>query len=227
MSLISRPFRNELFIHDPDKFVDLWNSVIEAVDKANHTLHHEKLLEVLYTAEMSFACSYDLYKNSARKTPGTFFEILIGSFISALSGIRCGKQIKLPAGEKVPTDIYIEMRNDQPSIVIPTKITTRDRVIQPWVHQLILDKVYGTGSYKTLLVCVSETQRNKDVGVNEICVPSQINMYQQYLAKLEGIFYMDPPIGYLNASFNQPPDVHLPIRTISQLLGEDLALLIG
>lgn len=84
-------------------------------------------------------------------------------------------------------------------LVVPAKITTRERIVQPFAHQRILDSAFGVGHYRSALACVSEMQRDEEVGANEICVPGTIRLYQEYLAPLSGIYYLDPPVRYLQS----------------------------
>lgn len=84
----------------------------------------------------------------------------------------------------VATDIVFKKNEDNKGLVIPVKITTRERIVQPFAHQRILDSVFGPGSYQSLLICVSEMQRDKENNVNEICVPGTIQLFQRHLASL-------------------------------------------
>lgn len=111
----------------------------------------------------------------------------------------------------VSTDIVFEFKNGNETrgIVIPAKITTRERIVQPFAHQRILDSAFGVGRYISVLVCVSETQRDDNNGrVNEICVPGTISLFQRYLANLRGIYYLDPPQRYLALSSSGVIEVH-------------------
>jgi hypothetical protein len=107
-------------------------------------------------------------------------------------------------------------------IVFPVKITTRERIVQPFAHQRILDSVFGEGQYKSVLVCVSETQRDKENNVKEICVPGTIRLFQKHLARLSGIYYLDPPERYLNADLQEV----ISVGTLGQLLTSTLPELI-
>jgi hypothetical protein len=123
---------------------------------------------------------------------------LLGSILSAfLPQHKRGKFISLPEfGEKVSTDIVLD--DGVLGIVFPAKITTRERIVQPYAHQRILDSVFGDARYKSVLLCVSETQRDdKKQGVNNICVPGTIKLFQAHLSKLSGLYYLDPPVRYL------------------------------
>jgi hypothetical protein len=230
----SRPVLLPLFFKNSDEFSKKWSEFLASCSHENnrYTSTAEDANTVLYTAVMAFAVCYDLWKPSSRKTPGTFFEILLGSLISqVLPRWERSKFITLPAlistnnddqslsgdddqslsGEedglqdtpsKVSTDIVFNF-NNQAGIVIPAKITTRERIVQPFAHQRILDSAVGLGKYVSLLACVSETQRDdKNSSVNEICVPGTIELFQRYLAKIGGIYYLDPPERYLRLSID-------------------------
>ena len=107
-------------------------------------------------------------------------------------------------------------------LVVPVKITTRERIVQPFAHQRILDSVFGEHRFRSVLVCVSEMQRKRDEGANAICVPGTIRLYQRHLAALSGLYYLDPPHRYLQ------PDVtaHVAVRTLGCLLADDLPSLL-
>jgi len=224
----SRPVRQDLLIADPGEFHVAWQSLIKAVDSKNRRLVYPPADAAIYTATQSFSCAVDLFKPGSRKTPGTHFEILVGTLLGAISGLERGKQIKVPGeGYTVPTDIVLQRKpgDKGPTLVIPTKITTRERVVQPFAHQRILDEVFGPGTYRSIVVMVSETQRDDKGkrGLNEICVPNQVGMFQAYLAKLSGLYYLDPPHSYCSAKFVK----ELPVKTVGALLSEDLPRLLS
>lgn len=217
---LSRPIRQDLFIADPGVFASLWVEFRAAFSDQDRKVVHLATDRLLYTAAMSFAVCYDLYKASSRKTPGTFFEVMIGAVLGAATGLPRGKQITLPGTAfKVPTDIVLHGLACEPTLVIPTKITTRERIVQPFAHQRILDDAFGRGRYKSVLVAVSELQRNGNTGVNEICVPGQIGLYQRYLGQMYGMYYLDPPAAYQKPTFIDL----LPTKRFSALLEMDLA----
>ncbi len=219
--MLSRPVRMDLFIFSAKSFLKSWNHLLSAMDSKRGVIDYPDVDPVLYTAAQAFACVYDLYQPASRKTPGTFFEMLIGALLSLTTGLKRRKQIAIPKyGYKVPTDIVLTSSNGT-SLVIPTKITTRDRIVQAWAHQRILDDVYK-GKYKSILVSVSELQRDGKRGVNEICLPNQIGLFQAHLSKLSGMYYADPPLAYVTANFED-----LPVRTLGQLFQKDLTNLLS
>ena len=122
---------------------------------------------------------------------------------------------------KVPTDIVLYGEEGKPSLVIPTKITTRERIVQAWAHQRILADVYGD-RYRSILVCVSELQRDENRGVNEICVPGQVKGFQKHLAQMSAMYYLDPPAPYMTEDFLKI----IPVKPLSALLQGDLKTLL-
>lgn len=97
----------------------------------------------------------------------------------------------------VSTDVVVGVSGQSGGVVIPLKITTRERVVQPFAHQRILDGAFGEGHYRSLIVCISETQLDKDTNsVNQICVPGTIKLFQKYLAPIGGLYYCDVPQRY-------------------------------
>lgn len=191
-SNLSRPYRPDLFILDPDNLAACWDDLVRNIKPEHHLIDTDvnAINQILYTSVMSFSIVYDLKKPKSRKTPGTFFEVLLGSIMGRLiPGFRRTKHVSIPReSESVSTDIVFTRPDNSRGIVIPVKITTRERIVQPFAHQRVLDAVFGEGKFHSLLVCVSETQRDKETGVNEICVPGTIRMFQAYLAKLGGIY---------------------------------------
>lgn len=221
----SRPILRHMFEESPEEFTRQWIELTKAIDGTRHliALPPAEINKILYTAVMSVAVAFDLWRPTSRKTPGTFFEILLGSVLGALlptyvrtKSIALGVENEEEAqGESVSTDIVFTNPSATKSLVIPAKITTRERVVQPFAHQRILDSKFGEGRYVSLLTCVSETQRDeKSNTAKMICVPGTIQLFQQHLARLGGIFYLDPPARYLK------PDLQrlIPIATVGELL---------
>jgi hypothetical protein len=221
---VSRPVRSDLYIADFPSLENAWLDMINAIRPEDMiiSLSSAEINRVIYTAVIGFAAAYDVWKKSSRKTPGTHFEVLLGSLISSvLPDFARTKFISIPGqSESVSTDIVFG--TDRGGIVIPAKITTRERIVQPYAHQRILDSVFPVGSYQSVLMCVSETQRDdKTQSVNEICVPGTIRLFQAHLSKLRSIYYLDPPARYLEKDITQL----LRVSDHGQFFSKDLALL--
>lgn len=215
--ITSRPVRSSLFISCSSEFNHSWYHLIGRIDPSKVTIDLcDRLINrTIYTAIISIAACYDIWKNGSRKTPGTHFEILLGSIIHRfIPSFQRLKFIPLPGQtENVSTDIVFD--NGQVGIVIPAKITTRERVVQPYAHQRILDSIFGHERYKSVLLCVSETQRDdKSLQVNDICVPGTLRLFQEHLSKLAGLYYLDPPTRYI------APDIQhlLPVNDYAHFL---------
>lgn len=220
---LSRPIRESLFITTPDSFQATWDDVIGSVDSERCRLVHLDLEPAIYTATMAFAAGIDLYRRGARKTPGTYFEVLIASLFRAITGLPQGKFVDLPESDhKVTTDLVLKTPDAVREVAVPTKITTRERINQPFVHQRILDSA-TEGGFRSVLVCVSETQRDGPDGVKEICVPGQVDLYQRHVASLDALYYLDPPETYRTADFTEI----LPVKTFPELFGDELAIMVG
>jgi hypothetical protein len=180
---------------------------------------------------MAFSVCFDLRKRTSRKTPGTYFEVILGSILSEiLPDYKRTKHIPLISEEgsakeeneeSVSTDIVFEKASKDgimKGIVIPAKITTRERIVQPFAHQRILDSVFCSERFRSVLVCMSEMQLDKS-GVKEICVPGTIRLFQTHLARLSGIYYLDPPLRYLQDDVLK----YIKVASLGTFLNQDLA----
>jgi hypothetical protein len=223
--LLSRPFLPAMLLHKPDEFERRWQELLGKLNPTTSRIDmgEEKVNLILYTAITAVCVCFDLWKPRSRKTPGTFLEVLLGSVLGRLlPRHKRTKFIPIPEqSESVSTDIVFTNSTATKGIVFPAKITTRERIVQPFAHQRILESVFGKGRYQSILLCVSETQRDKHSAVNEICVPGTIRLFQSYLACLSGIYYLDPPNRYLK------PDVTsvIPVGSLGLFLTSALPAL--
>ena len=206
---LSRPLNKALYVIDEnesDKIVDSFMTNTYA------TLERIELVRLLYTIGMTFPCFIDVTKKGDRKTPGSYFEYFVGHIIAKRFGANPRKQLEIPVAsegpQKLPTDLIFDKPSESYGLHIPIKSTTRERVIQVWAHQRILDGVFGVERYKGILVVGSETKLNsRTKEVEEICLPLQWKIYQLHIAKLTRIYYLDPPAKYvkLNDTFPKIP----------------------
>ncbi|WP_156481262.1 hypothetical protein [Herbaspirillum rubrisubalbicans] len=271
----SRPFLTNQIITE-DEFSSLWDQLLQSANREEKcfTLPEEQVTKTVYNAVVSFCVCIDIWKPKSRKTPGTYFEVVLGTLIGLIlpDATRRTKHIPLPTEvaqsvaavsdiaqslevteeelsldneidavlsdegvgaeeeaeegkrsdiSQVATDIVFDF--DGKGIVIPAKITTRERIVQPFAHQRILDSVFGAGRYISLLMCVSETQRSdKDRRVNEICVPGTIALFQRHLARIGGIYYLDPPERYMTLGRREV----VPVQSLGALLTSGLAAIV-
>lgn len=228
---ISRPVRPELFIAAGNDFSSELEQLLRIAKDPLHSwtvADHDCANRVVYTAIMSFACCYDLWKPSSRKTPGTFFEVFMAGLIQSiftnseatfskhislteiLAATKVSESLKHELAQEetvtsenednessVSTDVVVSVLGRKGGVVLPLKITTRERIVQAFAHQRILDAAFGAGVYQSLIVCISETQLAKrDKKVNQICVPGTIKLFQRFLAPVGGMYYCDVPQRY-------------------------------
>jgi hypothetical protein len=103
-------------------------------------------------------------------------------------------------------------------------MSTRERVVQAWAHQRILDGAYGDGAYKGIMVLFTETKLDsRSHEVVEICVPDQWLAYQSLLAKIDRIYYFDVPTRY-QALTDAHPDL-IQIKQFGEFFRERASVL--
>lgn len=205
----SRPVNCQLFLSDKKPINKFWDNL---KDNSIAKQTPREITQVCYTIAISFCCCIDILKNSDQKTPGTFFEYFIGHLYSVHFEMEPHKQLEvlnLDMKSKLPTDFIFDLGKDLPKFHIPVKTSTRERVVQVWAHQRVLDGVYGTGRFLGLLSCLSETKLDhKKLEVIEICLPDQWRIYQLFIAQLKRVYYLDVPNRYadLNSVY---PKIHV------------------
>ncbi len=193
---LSRPVNLDLFIVE---IKQLSAKLQEFVNADWETLGVDGINKTLYTIQMSFSLAGDLL-GIGRKTPATYFEYLIGHFLARILGVKPQTQIEvlnLDMRGQLTTDYIFDLGQNQPKFHVPVKTSTRERIIQGWAHQRVLDGIYGMGRFRGIPVILTETKLNKKSRrVTEICVPFQWHVYQMYLALMTRIYYLDVPARY-------------------------------
>ena len=215
----SRPVNRDLY---SEKMIH------EEVDALSHTpicsitdtLRDNEIDQLLYTIAMSYCCAIDLLKSGDRKTPATFFEKLIGHIFARAYDTNPEDQLavlNLELEKFIPTDFVLKLAEGKSHIHLPVKTSTRERIIQVWAHQRILDGVYGTNRFKGILVSIAETNKRGSESVHEVCVPNQWQLYQMFIAHMHRIYYLDVPHDYLKLSENYP---FINVKRFSQFFHE-------
>lgn len=204
---ISRAVNKDLFLSRDNKSIQLFFDNIKKRDFNAQTA--KQLTKVCYTIAISFCCCIDLHKENDQKTPGTYFEYLMGHLIAVRLNVVPKKQIDISSLEmrtSLPTDFIFDLGQKRPKFHVPVKTSTRERVVQVWAHQRVLDGVYGTGRFLGLLTCLSETKVDRtEKSVTEICLPEQWKIYQLFIAQLKRIYYLDVPQRYNQLNSEHPP----------------------
>lgn len=202
----SRPINRELYIFERDAVVERFFQAFEKDGIVNGL----ELNQAIYTIAVSFCAGIDLVRNGDRKTPGTYFEYLVGAVISQILGVAPRKRVKVVELEGVstdlPTDYIFDLGLHRPKFHVPAKTSTRERAIQMWAHQRVLDGVHGVGRFHGTPVILTETKLDsRTLEVIEICLPEQWRLYQLHIAQLSKIYYLDMPVSYAALNKVTPP----------------------
>lgn len=205
----SRPVNVDLYEDGLSKVDVFFENVISNNIKAQSA---EDITAAIYVIAISFCCCADLL-GSGQKIAGTYFEKLIGHlYAKHLNSEPINQMIACELDDvsiKIPTDFIFDLGRMKPKFHVPVKTSTRDRVVQVWAQQRVLDGAYGVGRFLCLLTCISETDFAKEkMRVNDICVPGQWLNYQLFIAQMKRAYYLDVPKRYeeLNNSF---PKIHV------------------
>ena len=243
----SRALNSELFIASPEEFRDAWGEFQEATVRSSGSLRLAGIDpvtvdRVAYSAVVGYAAAVDLFNPGDRGGPGTYFEMLVGPVVSLLTGRTEEGAVSIyveetDETERIPTDLSFAGGDDEPVLVVPTKISTRERISQAYVHQRILDAVHANGGklYRSALAIANENntmfppkhpkpERTITSGwTQETLVPGTIVLYHKYVAELSGLYYLDPPNRYLL----EPPRAFPNVAPFSRLLVDDLPGLVS
>ena len=215
----SRPVNQSLYVDDAGEF----NRLLRAFRRGFRDSSDEDTVKSSYTITYSVFAAHDVY-DVGRKASATFFEILIGHMVARSIGVSPRKKVRIPeSGADLPTDYVFDPGRNSRKVHLPIKTSTRERAVQAWVHQLVLDRIFGTGQYRGILVVAAETKRDSRTGeVIEICVPRQLQMFQSRVAEICRIYYLDPPQVYLALANDFP---RLEVRSFGGVF-EDLRQLL-
>ncbi|MEX2608205.1 MAG: hypothetical protein WD708_12755 [Kiritimatiellia bacterium] len=216
----TRAVNAALFISEKESVTDRLGVLLR--EPFSNQLDSEEITRVVYSAAMLFCCANDLRTKNDQKTPGTFFEYLIRILFSVHLG--CAAQTSLPVMNMdedcwLPTDLVYDLGAKKPKFHIPVKTSTRERIIQVWAHQRVVDGAYGVGRFLGLPCIMAETKvdsRKKEVV--EICLPNQWRLYQLFIAQLWGVCYLDLPAKYEALNHVYPL---LRIKTAGDFLEKD------
>lgn len=195
-SRTSRGVNSGLFMMDIDQVV----STLQQIILGDIPTDPLELHAALYTAAISYPAVADVTKDGDQKTPGTYFENLVGHLVAATFGVRPTKTVIAPTLDlevRLPTDFVFDLGQGKSRIHLPVKASTRERVIQVWAHQRVLDGMHGVNRFRGLLVVLAETNRQSATNsIAEICLPDQWTAYQMYIAQLHRVYYFDIPDKY-------------------------------
>lgn len=202
-NIVSRPANQEFFLMDSKDVQSLWGNWIKGkADKENF----EKLI---YTVALAPCLAIELFDRQNKKGPATFFECYVSHLFSRAVNVNPTKRAKLDLGNtkvSMTMDFLFEANNWR--VHLPVKMSSRERVVQAWAHQRLLDVVYADRPYRGIMVLFSETKLDsRSHEVVEICVPDQWLAYQKLLSRMHRIYYFDVPDRYLQLARQFPEDI--------------------
>lgn len=219
--VVARPANKKYFIPDPDAITRLWKKWL------GETITPTEFARLTYTIALAPCLAMELFDRQNKKGPATFFECYIGHLFAKSVGVNPTKRVRLPVhGQNVlmTMDFLIDMGKKHRKIHLPVKMSTRERVVQAWAHQRLLNAAYGDWAYRGIMVLFSETKLDsRTLEVVEICVPDQWLAYQSLLAHMDRIYYFDIP-GRYQALTAQYPNV-IAIKQFGEFFSEREAVL--
>lgn len=199
---VARPANKALYVADYAQIKSWWGSFYKA------TLASDEVSRLLYTMALAPCLAMELLDRQNKKGPATYFECLVGHLFARDLSTQPMKKASLPVqGRQVrlTMDFLFQTPKEKPNLHLPVKMSTRERVVQAWSHQRLLDGAFGRGTYEGKMVIFSETKLNsKSLEVVEICVPDQWLAYQTLLSKMKVIYYFDAPNRYMELTTKYP-----------------------
>jgi len=193
----ARPANSAFFDNDEKKIVEQWKNIDQLTKPERHSM--------LYTVALAPCLARDLFDRNDKKSSATYFEYFIGHLFAKKFGVNPAAQETFCIGNKkvsLPTDFLF--KTDTLKIHMPVKTSTRERVVQAWTHQRILNEHVQDG-FKGMLIVFAETKLDANTHeVVEICVPDQWLIYQRYLAKIDNVYYFDLPEKYAQIQVSYP-----------------------
>ena len=220
-NVVARPANRQYFVADGGAITGLWKKWLRKKMTPN------EFATLTYTIALAPCLAMELFDRQNKKGPATYFECYVGHLFAKSVGINPTKKARLPVhGRNVlmTMDFLIDMGSIHGKVHLPVKMSTRERVVQAWAHQRLLDAAYGEGAYRGIMVLFSETKLDsRTLEVVEICVPDQWLAYQSLLAHMDRIYYFDLPSRYQELTA-QHPDI-IAIKQFGEFFSEREALL--
>jgi hypothetical protein len=197
----SRPINSALYAEDELEFEQLLAAFLGGFRQSSR----DEIVRATYSIAFGVFTAHDV-NGIGRKRSATFFENLIGHIVARRIGLPPRNKVRTPeTGADLPTDFVFDPGERSRKLHLPIKISTRERAVQAWVHQLVLARIFGDGVYRGVLVVGTETKRDTRTGeVIEICIPGQLQLFQSRVTEMARVYYLDPPQAYLNLAHAFP-----------------------
>lgn len=211
----SRPVNIDLYtegltpdVNGNSKIDTFWSNV-QGQTIASQSAHD--ITTALYVIAINYCCCADTVEG-VKQNAGDYFEKLIGHLYSRHLNICPTTQMRAVEldGDSIalPTDYIFDMGAGRPKFHVPVKTSTRERVVEVWAQQRILDGAFGVGRFICLLTCIGETNLEKNMSVGITCVPNQWMNYQLFVSQIKRAYYLDVPEKYSELN-NRFPRIHV------------------
>jgi hypothetical protein len=203
----------------------LTSAIEDLASLRNTPMEADLINKAVYTCSVAFSCIGDISGDS-RKKPGTFFEYLISFLLRRFFNVPARSSLTVQTTEfeerdELKVDYMFDLGARRPKFIVPVKTSTRERIIQVWAHQRIIDGVFGIGRYRGMPIFLAETKTSAAGTVTEICTPLQVVLQNWYIARMWHIVYLDMPAPYARLA---EQDDELRIVTLGELMAPDSAL---
>ncbi|HLX94109.1 MAG TPA: hypothetical protein VKU37_00030 [Verrucomicrobiae bacterium] len=219
-TIVSRPANAALFRCDSKWVDDNWEQWFKS------ELSVTDATKFAYTAALAPCLALEVFDRQNKKGPATFFEYFVGHVFAKVLGVNPQRIVSLDVEgtrAKMTMDFLFHL-SKKAKVHLAVKMSTRERVVQAWAHQQVLNSAYGDNIYKGIMVLFGETKLDlKSLEVVEICVPDQWLVYQKHLSRMERIYYFDPPQRYQQLAVDHPNFIQ--IKQFGQFIGEKEAVL--
>lgn len=237
----ARPYNSILFIDSVNEFINKYDAFQKIINSINpdsnnfSNIEHSIINSVTYTIQQSIGIALDLLgnQNANRKHVGNRFEELIRLIITSV-GIKNKKIVlKIPyEDDKVyscETDLvfspYDNVRSnnttiDKDEVVVSLKTTSKDRMGKIFIDKILMSK-FVKRDVKVVGIFLNDIQRKQENKISYTFVAGLFMVYTNFLTKLDGVFFIDPPPNALK----EPYSNH--IKRFSDFLIKDLWVLIS
>ena len=237
-----RPINKHLFLNNIKDFSSNFNELQIIFKKIKEksiitTIEKDKIDKTIYTIQQSIGIGLDLMvnPNSARKHVGNRFEELIRVIFSeiGIANKRIVLQIPYETEEgsktyKCENDLIISpfanVKSSSKSIhekevVVSVKTTSKDRMGKMFIDKILLER-FVKHPQKVIGIFLNDVQRKETNNISFTLVSGLFMVYNKFLTKIEGIYYLDPPP---NAT-KKPYSEHM--KRFSELITTDLPVLL-
>ncbi|MBC8179935.1 hypothetical protein H8E88_02315 [candidate division KSB1 bacterium] len=238
-----RPINNNLFIYNSNGFstcFELFKSILHKIRNKEESISIDdtRLIDIVtYTIQQSIGVGLDLLvsPNSARKHVGNRFEELIKVILTNIGVANKKIVLQIPYKTDSGTKVYkcendlvlspykvvnsTTTNLDENEVVVSIKTTSKDRMGKIFIDKMLLEKFVGHPQ-KVIGIFLNDVQRKNTDNISYTLVSGLFMVYTNFLTKVEGIYYIDPPPTALRDPFSNY------MKPFSELITKDITNLL-